>query len=150
MFGRLLILFIIIPLVELYLLVVVGARVGLPATILLVILTGAWGAYLAKSQGYSILARIQAETAAGRVPTEELIDGLLVLIGGIVLLTPGLLTDLAGFCLMLPGFRAIIRERVKKKFASQVGHFKMPTPDGMGARTQETPNHPKNDDVIDV
>ena len=108
------------------------------------ILTGAWGAYLAKSQGYSILARIQAETAAGRVPTKELIDGLLVLIGGIVLLTPGLLTDLAGFCLMLPGFRAIIRERVKKKFASQVGDFQMPTPDGMGARTQETPKHPKN------
>ena len=150
MFGRLLILFIIIPLVELYLLVVVGSRVGLPATILLVILTGAWGAYLAKSQGYSILARIQAETAAGRVPTKELIDGLLVLIGGIVLLTPGLLTDLAGFCLMLPGFRAIIRERVKKKFASQVGDFQMPTPDRMGARTQETPKHPKNDDVIDV
>ena len=150
MFGRLLILFIIIPLVELYLLVVVGSRVGLPATILLVILTGAWGAYLAKSQGYSILARIQAETAAGRVPTKELIDGLLVLIGGIVLLTPGLLTDLAGFCLMLPGFRAIIRARVKKKFASQVGDFQMTTPDGMGARTQETPKHPKNDDVIDV
>ena len=123
---------------------------GLPATILLVILTGAWGAYLAKSQGYSILARIQAETAAGRVPTKELIDGLLVLIGGIVLLTPGLLTDLAGFCLMLPGFRAIIRERVKKKFASQVCDFQMPTPDGMGARTQETPKPPKNDDVIDV
>ena len=150
MFGRLLILFIIIPLVELYLLVVVGSRVGLPATILLVILTGAWGAYLAKSQGYSILARIQAETAAGRVPTKELIDGLLVLIGGIVLLTPGLLTDLAGFCLMLPGFRAIIRERVKKKFASQVGGFQMPTQDGTGARTQETSKHPKNDDVIDV
>ena len=71
MFGRLLILFIIIPLVELYLLVVVGSRVGLPATILLVILTGAWGAYLAKSQGYSILARIQAATADRRVPTKE-------------------------------------------------------------------------------
>jgi UPF0716 protein FxsA len=117
---------------------------------MLVILTGAWGAYLAKSQGYSILARIQAETAAGRVPTAELIDGLLVLIGGIVLLTPGLLTDLAGFCLMIPGFRAIIRERVKKKFAAQVGHFQMPTPGGMGARPQDTPNRPKDDDVIDV
>ena len=56
MFGRLLILFIIIPLVELYLLVVVGSRVGLPATILLVLLTGAWGASLAKGHGYSILA----------------------------------------------------------------------------------------------
>ena len=80
-----LILFITIPLVELYLLALVGSRVGPLPTIMLVILTGAWGAYLAKSQGYSILARIQAETAAGRVPTAELIDGLLVLIGGIVL-----------------------------------------------------------------
>ena len=150
MLVRLIILFITIPLVEIILLIWVSPRTHWSSTLMLVILTGAWGAYLAKSQGYSILARIQAETAAGRVPTKELIDGLLVLIGGIVLLTPGLLTDLAGFCLMLPGFRAIIRERVKKKFASQVGHFKMPTPDGMGARTQETPNHPKNDDVIDV
>jgi len=143
MFGRLLILFITIPLVELYLLAVVGSRVGLPATLMLVILTGAWGAYLAKSQGYSILARIQAETAAGRVPTAELIDGLLVLIGDIVLLTPGLLTDLAGFALMVPGFRALIRERVKKKFAAQVGNFRVPGPAGTGTR-------PNDDDVIDV
>jgi len=150
MLGRLIILFITIPLVEIILLIWVSTRTHWSSTLMLVILTGAWGAYLAKSQGYSILAKIQAETAAGRVPTAELIDGLLVLIGGIVLLTPGLLTDLAGFCLMVPGFRAIIRERVKKKFAAQVGHFQMPTPGGMGARPQATPNRPKDDDVIDV
>jgi hypothetical protein len=51
---------------------------------------------------------------------------------------------------MVPGFRAIIRERVKKKFAAQVGHFQMPTPGGMGARPQAPPNRPKDDDVIDV
>jgi len=145
-----LILFITIPLVEIILLIWVSTRTHWSSTLMLVILTGAWGAYLAKSQGYSILARIQAETAAGRVPTAELIDGLLVLIGGIVLLTPGLLTDLVGFSLMVPGFRAIIRERVKKKFAAQVGHFQMPTPGGMGARPQAPPNRPKDDDVIDV
>ena len=150
MLGRLIILFITIPLVEIILLFWVSSRTSWQATILLVILTGAWGAYLAKSQGYSILARIQAELAAGRVPAAELIDGLLVLIGGIVLLTPGLLTDLAGFCLMVPGFRAIIRERVKKKFAAQVGHFQMPTPGGMGTRPQAPPNRPKDDDAIDV
>ena len=148
MFGRLLILFIFIPLVELYLLAIVGSRVGLLATVMLVVLTGAWGAYLARSQGYSILARIQSELAAGRVPTAELIDGLLVLIGGIVLLTPGLLTDLAGFCLMVPGFRAIIRERVKQKFAAQIGHFR--PPGGPSTRPQSPPNHPKNEDIIDV
>ena len=145
-----LILFITIPLVEIILLIWVSTRTHWSSTLMLVILTGAWGAYLAKSQGYSILVRIQAETAAGRVPTAELIDGLLVLIGGIVLLTPGLLTDLVGFSLMVPGFRAIIRERVKKKFAAQVGHFQMPTPGGMGARPQAPPNRPKDDDVIDV
>ena len=150
MLGRLIILFITIPLVEIILLIWVSTRTHWSSTLMLVILTGAWGAYLAKSQGYSILAKIQEETAAGRVPTAELIDGLLVLIGGIVLLTPGLLTDLAGFCLMVPGFRAIIRERVKKKFAAQVGHFQMPTPGGMGARPQAPPNRPKDDDVIDV
>ena len=150
MLGRLIILFITIPLVELYLLAVVSSRVGPLPTIMLVILTGAWGAYLAKSQGYSILSRIQVEMAAGRVPTAELIDGLLVLIGGIVLLTPGLLTDLVGFSLMVPGFRAIIRERVKKKFAAQVGHFQMTTPGGMGTRPQAPPNRSKDDDVIDV
>ena len=150
MLGRLIILFITIPLVEIILLIWVSTRTHWSSTLMLVILTGAWGAYLAKSQGYSILAKIQAETAAGRVPTAELIDGLLVLIGGIVLLTPGLLTDLAGFCLMVPGFRAIIRERVKKKFAAQVGHFQMPTPGGMGTRPQDAHNRPKDDDVIDV
>jgi UPF0716 protein FxsA len=150
MLGRLIILFITIPLMEIILLIWVSTRTHWSSTLMLVILTGAWGAYLAKSQGYSILARIQAETAAGRVPTAELIDGLLVLIGGIVLLTPGLLTDLVGFSLMVPGFRAIIRERVKKKFAAQVGHFQMPTPGGMGTRPQAPPNRPKDDDVIDV
>ena len=148
MFGRLLILIIFIPLVELYLLAIVGSRVGLLATVMFVILTGAWGAYLARSQGYSILARIQSELAAGRVPTAELIDGLLVLIGGIVLLIPGLLTDLAGFCLMVPGFRAIIRERVKQKFASQIGHFR--PPGSPSTRPQSPPNHTKDEDIIDV
>ncbi|HJO10069.1 MAG TPA: FxsA family protein [Verrucomicrobiota bacterium] len=150
MLGKLIILFITIPLVELYLLAVVGSRVGSLPTIMLVILTGVWGAYLAKSQGYSILARIQAETAAGRVPTDELTDGLLVLIGGIVLLTPGLLTDMAGFFLMVPGFRTIIRERVKKKFAAQPGYFQMNRDGNMGVRPQDISDHPKDDDFIDV
>ena len=149
MIPRLLILFILIPLVELFLLVAVASRIQLPATILLVVLTGAWGWYLAKSQGLSILAKIQSEMAAGRVPTAELVDGLLVLIGGIVLLTPGLLTDLVGFALMVPGIRAILRERVKARFASQIGNFKMHSPGGASPSPgDEQPK--KNDDFIDV
>ena len=142
--------FIIIPLVELYLLAAVGSRVGLFATLMLVILTGAWGAYLAKSQGYSILAKIQTELATGRVPATELIDGLLVLIGGIVLLTPGILTDLVGFALMVPAVRALIRERLKYRFSTQVKHFQAFGPSSGGAQTQNQSYRPKNDDIIDV
>ena len=83
------------------------------------------------------------------MPTAELLDGLLVLIGGVVLLTPGLLTDLVGFLLMVPSFRAIIRKRVKAKFAAQIGGFNMRSPDGMGAQPSEDKIN-KNDDIIDV
>ena len=97
----------------------------------------------------SFLAKIQFETAAGRVPTAELLDGLLVLIGGVVLLTPGLLTDLVGFLLMVPSFRAIIRNRVKAKFAAQIRGFNMKSSDRMGAQPSEDKIN-KNADIIDV
>ena len=82
MFPRLLIAFITIPLVELYLLFKLGSIVGATTTICLVILTGILGAALAKSQGYSILKRMQEELHLGRPPTDELIEGMLVLAGG--------------------------------------------------------------------
>jgi UPF0716 protein FxsA len=144
MFARLLILFITVPLIELYLLVSMGRIVGPIPTIGLVILTGFWGAHLARSQGHSILARMQREIQDGRVPTEELIEGVLVLIGGIVLLTPGLLTDLAGFALMIPSTRRYVRNRLRNRFAAKAKmHFR--------TQTGSTENRPTNDDdVIDV
>jgi len=143
-FARLLILFITVPLIELYLLVSMGRIVGPIPTIGLVILTGFWGAHLARSQGHSILARMQKEIQAGRVPAGELIEGVLVLIGGIVLLTPGLLTDLAGFALMMPGIRRYVRNRLRKRFAAKAKmHF--------STRPGSTSNRPPHDDdVIDV
>ncbi|MBT4900973.1 FxsA family protein [Opitutales bacterium] len=144
MFARLLILFITVPLIELYLLVGMGRIVGLIPTIGLVILTGFWGAHLARSQGHSILARMQREIQGGKVPTEELIEGVLVLIGGIVLLTPGLLTDLAGFALMIPSTRRYVRNRLRNRFAEKAKmHFR--------TQTGSTKNrHTHDDDVIDV
>ena len=144
MFPRLLVLFITVPLIELYLLIRLGKLVGLGPTIGLVILTGFWGAYLARSQGHSILARMQREIHAGRAPAGELIEGVLVLIGGIVLLTPGLLTDLAGFALMVPGIRRKIRDRLKERFAAKANlHFR--------AKHAHSGNRPYDDDnVIDV
>ena len=107
-----LLLFVFVPMIELYLLLMVGSRIGAMPTIGLIVLTGILGATLARQQGLSTLARIQREMAEGRPPTGELVEGALVLVGGIVLLTPGILTDLFGFCLLVPQIRKIGRAHV--------------------------------------
>ena len=112
MFFRLLLLFTVVPLIELALLIQIGEWVGLPATIVLVVLTGAIGAWLAKSQGVRALKRLQDELRQGRMPTEALLDGLMIFIAGAVLLTPGLLTDLFGFFLLVPAGRGAVRRSV--------------------------------------
>ncbi len=115
MFFRLLLLFTAVPLVELALLLLIGRRVGLVATILLVLGTGVLGAWLAKSEGFKAFYRVREEMAAGRLPAEALLDGLLILIAGAVLLTPGLLTDLAGFALLTPFGRRAVRRAVAER-----------------------------------
>ena len=112
MFLRLLLLFTIVPLVELYLLITIGGFIGVAPTIAIVIGTGVLGAWLARWQGLTVLRRISDEMAAGRLPTDALIDGLLVLVAAAVLLTPGLITDTLGFILLIPGSRASVRKVV--------------------------------------
>ena len=118
MFARLLILFTVVPLVELALLIKLGNLIGLWPTIFIVIATGVLGAALARSQGTRTVEAIRAELAQGRAPTENLINGLLILVGGVVLLTPGLLTDLLGFSLLIPftrsWFKKELRSRLRK------------------------------------
>ena len=113
MFARLLILFTAVPLVELALLIKLGNAIGLWPTIFMVIATGVLGAALARSQGTRVISAIRAEVAGGRPPTESLINGLLVLVGGVVLLTPGLLTDLLGFFLLVPFTRNWFRKKLQ-------------------------------------
>lgn len=120
MFLRLLLLFTVIPLVELYLLITIGGIIGVAPTIAIVICTGVLGASLARWQGLAVLRRISEETGAGRLPTDALIDGLLVLVAAAVLLTPGLLTDMAGFVLLVPVSRAAIRKAVAAAIAKRV------------------------------
>lgn len=114
--GKLMAIFVAIPLIELALLIKVGQWIGPIPTILLVIVTGILGASLARWQGFLVYNRIQQELNAGRMPTRDMVDGLLILVGGIVLLTPGLLTDLCGFALLLPPVRSQIRKGLQKKF----------------------------------
>lgn len=120
-FFRLLFLFTMVPLIELALLVLIDRQIGLASTLALVIATAILGAWLARSQGVRVLARLNRELAEGRVPAEPLLDGLMIFVAGAVLLTPGLLTDLFGFFLLTPAGRGLVRRavshRLKQRFA---------------------------------
>ncbi len=112
MFLRLLLLLTVVPLVELMILLRIAERFDWGPTIVLVVLTGALGAYLARREGLKALSRIQSELAAGVPPAASLVDGVLILVAGIVLVTPGILTDLCGFALLISPIRAWVRRRL--------------------------------------
>jgi UPF0716 protein FxsA len=121
MFGRMLLLFIFLPMVELYLLIMLGSRIGAMPTIGLIVFTGVLGATLARQQGLSVLSKIQREMASGRPPTQELVEGALIVVGGIVLLTPGIITDLFGFSLLVPPIRKALCKTLTQSFTKRVG-----------------------------
>ncbi len=102
---KLLLAFTIIPIIEIYLLIEIGSIFGALTAITLVILTGFLGAFMARMQGLQTLFRIQESLREGRMPSGELLDALLIVIAGVVLLTPGFLTDSAGFLLLIPTTR---------------------------------------------
>ncbi len=116
MFLRLLLLFTVVPLAELFLLVKLGTVIGIGATVLIVICTGVLGAWLARWQGLGVLRRLTDDMNQGRLPADALIDGLLILIAGAVLLTPGLITDALGFFLLVPQGRAVVRRLITARF----------------------------------
>ncbi len=120
MFIRLLLLFTLVPLIELALLIEIGQKIGLWNTIAIVVLTGFIGAALARSEGFGIISRIQNELASGQLPGDSLIDGALVLAGALLLLTPGLITDAFGFALLLPFSRAFVKIYLKKHFSRKI------------------------------
>lgn len=113
MLGRLLFLFIVVPLVELYLLIEVGSRIGAATTVALIALTGGVGALLARMQGFRVIVQIRERLAQGQLPADELLSGGLVVAGGLLLVTPGLLTDAVGLVLLIPVVRARVVEWVK-------------------------------------
>ncbi len=120
MFFKLLILFIVVPIIEIAILVKIGTLIGFWPTMLIVIATGITGAMLARMQGFLVFNRIRTELQMGRMPAEELIDALLVLIGGILLLTPGLLTDLIGFLMLIHWSRKLLKKWLGKRFRQWV------------------------------
>lgn len=105
----LVLLFIVVPIVELWVIIQVGSALGVLPTIGLLVLGSIFGAMLMRSQGRAAWRSFQAATAAGKVPAREVLDGALVIFGGALLLTPGFVTDLLGVLLLAPPTRAIVR-----------------------------------------
>jgi UPF0716 protein FxsA len=116
MLLRLFLAFTLIPVFELYLLIKIGYYLGALNTILVVIVTGLLGAYLAKLQGIKTMIRVRESMNRGELPAEEMLDALLIFIAGIVLLTPGLITDLAGIAILVPHTRASFKRWLRRKF----------------------------------
>ncbi|MCP3741182.1 FxsA family protein [Rossellomorea sp. BNER] len=110
----LLALLILIPAMEIGILIFSGQTLGVIPTILIIIATGIIGAYLAKQQGIETLRRAQEEMKFGQIPGEAIIDGLCILVGGLLLLTPGFITDTTGFLLLLPPTRRIFKPWIMK------------------------------------
>lgn len=116
MFGKLFLLFAVVPVAEIYVLVTVGGAIGVLPTIALVLLTALAGAHLARLQGLSVMMRIRENLAQGFMPAEELLDGLLIFLAGMVLLTPGFLTDIMGLLILLPATRNMFKRWLRRKF----------------------------------
>ncbi len=143
---KLLLLFTVIPLVELFLLMKVSAVLGLSGTIGLVLLTGVVGAALARREGLALLVRLQKEMEAGFPTGNRVVEGLLILLGGVLLITPGVLTDFVGLVLVFPWTRRALAPRLKDTLLSRaqvsgnVMHF-----GGLAPNSEEPPkpfDHP--------
>ena len=109
MLSRLLLLFIVVPAVELILLIQMGRWIGTLPTVGLIVVTGIVGAYLTRQQGVQVLRRAQQEAQSGQVPGGALLEGAMILVAGAVLMTPGVLTDAFGFLLLIPQTRKLLR-----------------------------------------
>lgn len=120
MFYKLLLLFIIVPFVELIVLIEVSKRIGTMSTLAIIILTGILGATMARRQGFLVFSRIRDDLNMGKLPANALLDGLLILIGAIVLLTPGFITDILGFLLLFPVTRSILRVPIQNYFQRKI------------------------------
>ena len=118
--GRLILVFTIVPLAELYILIKIGSHIGGFNTILLVLVTTVLGALLARLQGLRTLRQIQLSLSQGQIPAEELIDGVLILFGGILLVIPGVLTDLFALVLLLPVTRTYFKRWLRRRFDRMV------------------------------
>jgi len=114
--ALLVLLFIVVPLVELYVIIQVGQAIGVWWTLALLVADSVAGSLLMRSQGRAAWRRFQAALAEGRMPGREVLDGVLVIFGGAFLLTPGFVTDVLGAILLVPPTRALVRRVLVRRF----------------------------------
>jgi UPF0716 protein FxsA len=116
----LVLLFIAVPIVEIYVIIQVGQAIGALWTILVLVADSILGSMLMRAQGRAAWRRFNEAVAAGRVPAREVLDGVLVIFGGALLLTPGFVTDAFGLAFLLPPTRAVIRRLLARRFAGRL------------------------------
>jgi len=146
--GRIVLAFILIPLIELVLLSQLYSRTNLLVAVGIVVLTGFVGAQLARRQGLKVWRTIQQQMAAGKAPSKEILDGVMILIAGAFLITPGILTDCVGFLLLIPQTRRVAGKRLTRWFQENtVGKFQatfttssFEQPGGPHAFSEESPS----------
>ncbi len=130
MLLRLILLLTVVPLVEIVILLRLAEWISWQSTMALVVLTGVVGAWLARREGLLALARIRTDLEAGVAPTTAVVDGVLILIAGVVLVTPGVLTDLCGFALLIAPVRRFVRRRLAEALKRRIVVMR---PDGRGS-----------------
>lgn len=106
-----LIIFIIVPIMEIYAFIKVGGEIGAPKTILLCVLTAIIGGLIVRMQGIGTLIKAQNNIRSGKMPLKEIFDGFCIVVAGALLVTPGFVTDITGFLLLFPPFRSILCQK---------------------------------------
>jgi UPF0716 protein FxsA len=132
-------LFLVVPVVELVLLIEVGRAIGTVPTLALIVATGVIGATLARHQGLAVISRLRREVGAGHLPADALLDGVLILVAGAFLVTPGVLTDAVGFLLLIPLTRVGLKRYLKRRFENAVKEGRVNAHAHFGPEPHEAP-----------
>ena len=152
MLGKLFLLFTIVPTVELYLLIQIGKQIGGVPTIALVIGMGILGAALARAEGLRVLREWQRSLAAGTVPADGVVSGVLILLGGVLLITPGVVSDVAGLALFIPPVRRALAHYVTRRLQHAMAQGTIRVVQTQARAGGPFPPRPvyRRDDIIDV
>jgi len=121
MLGKLILLFILLPTAEIIILLKIGGMVGIANTVLIIVGTGIAGSVLYRTQSRVNLLKINENLQRGIIPDREMVDRLLIMLGAVLLMTPGVITDTSGFLLLLPFTRPLIRKVIKRWLRKKVG-----------------------------